>query len=220
MFVEILKLPDELPHELFGEVICEAASRILASICGADIKPIKDLIENNDVDEFVRGQAIEALAILVLNNVLDRNDVVEYFKDILNGVIQINNPLVMAELVCSCEDIYPGELYNDIKMAYRKGLIDDLVINLKDIDFSMALGKENVLNKSRENVHLQFIDDTISELEDWECFHEKTEYFESKAFAESNVYTTNDIIRNEFIAGRNDPCPCGSGKKYKKCCGK
>jgi SWIM/SEC-C metal-binding protein len=21
-------------------------------------------------------------------------------------------------------------------------------------------------------------------------------------------------------AGRNDPCPCGSGKKYKKCCGK
>jgi preprotein translocase subunit SecA len=22
------------------------------------------------------------------------------------------------------------------------------------------------------------------------------------------------------VAGRNDPCPCGSGKKYKKCCGK
>jgi preprotein translocase subunit SecA len=22
------------------------------------------------------------------------------------------------------------------------------------------------------------------------------------------------------MAGRNEPCPCGSGKKYKKCCGK
>jgi len=43
--------------------------------------------------------------------------VVGYYKDILYGVIQINNPLVMAELVCSCEDIYPEELYNDIKMA-------------------------------------------------------------------------------------------------------
>jgi pyruvate/2-oxoglutarate dehydrogenase complex dihydrolipoamide dehydrogenase (E3) component len=21
------------------------------------------------------------------------------------------------------------------------------------------------------------------------------------------------------VVGRNDPCPCGSGKKYKKCCG-
>ena len=25
--------------------------------------------------------------------------------------------------------------------------------------------------------------------------------------------------RNEPKVGRNDPCPCGSGKKYKKCCG-
>ncbi len=27
-------------------------------------------------------------------------------------------------------------------------------------------------------------------------------------------------IRNENQIGRNDPCPCGSGKKYKKCCAK
>ncbi|NLL83168.1 MAG: preprotein translocase subunit SecA [Lentisphaerae bacterium] len=27
------------------------------------------------------------------------------------------------------------------------------------------------------------------------------------------------IIRNAPRVGRNDPCPCGSGKKYKKCCG-
>ncbi|MDQ5986940.1 MAG: Protein translocase subunit SecA [Syntrophus sp. SKADARSKE-3] len=27
-------------------------------------------------------------------------------------------------------------------------------------------------------------------------------------------------VRHEKKIGRNDPCPCGSGKKYKKCCGK
>ena len=26
------------------------------------------------------------------------------------------------------------------------------------------------------------------------------------------------IVKKQKI-GRNDPCPCGSGKKYKKCCG-
>lgn len=26
-------------------------------------------------------------------------------------------------------------------------------------------------------------------------------------------------VGNEKKIGRNDPCPCGSGKKYKKCCG-
>ena len=28
-----------------------------------------------------------------------------------------------------------------------------------------------------------------------------------------------DPIKGERAPGRNDPCPCGSGKKYKKCCG-
>jgi SEC-C motif-containing protein len=28
------------------------------------------------------------------------------------------------------------------------------------------------------------------------------------------------VVREAPKTGRNDPCPCGSGKKYKKCCGK
>lgn len=28
------------------------------------------------------------------------------------------------------------------------------------------------------------------------------------------------IVREGKKIGRNDPCPCGSGKKYKKCCGR
>ncbi len=27
-------------------------------------------------------------------------------------------------------------------------------------------------------------------------------------------------IKADKTVGRNDPCPCGSGKKYKKCCGR
>jgi uncharacterized protein YecA (UPF0149 family) len=27
------------------------------------------------------------------------------------------------------------------------------------------------------------------------------------------------VVRSGAKIGRNDPCPCGSGKKYKKCCG-
>ncbi len=31
--------------------------------------------------------------------------------------------------------------------------------------------------------------------------------------------TPVEQVRAEQTAGRNDPCPCGSRKKYKKCCG-
>ncbi len=33
-------------------------------------------------------------------------------------------------------------------------------------------------------------------------------------------YRDSAMVRNENKVGRNDVCPCGSGKKYKKCCGK
>lgn len=33
-------------------------------------------------------------------------------------------------------------------------------------------------------------------------------------------YRESVMVRNENKIGRNDPCTCGSGKKYKKCCGK
>lgn len=33
-------------------------------------------------------------------------------------------------------------------------------------------------------------------------------------------YRDSVVVRNENKVGRNDPCTCGSGKKYKKCCGK
>ena len=32
--------------------------------------------------------------------------------------------------------------------------------------------------------------------------------------------STKSFVRNQPKVGRNDPCPCGSNKKYKKCCGK
>ncbi len=31
--------------------------------------------------------------------------------------------------------------------------------------------------------------------------------------------TTNEPVSSEKT-GRNDPCPCNSGKKFKKCCGR
>jgi uncharacterized protein YecA (UPF0149 family) len=35
-----------------------------------------------------------------------------------------------------------------------------------------------------------------------------------------NFRNRNTVKHDEPKIGRNDPCPCGSGKKYKKCCGK
>ena len=40
-----------------------------------------------------------------------------------------------------------------------------------------------------------------------------------KSLREKEVGKVETVVKGETV-GRNDPCPCGSGKKYKKCCGK
>ncbi|MDO4527180.1 MAG: YchJ family protein [bacterium] len=39
-------------------------------------------------------------------------------------------------------------------------------------------------------------------------------------FDDGEIVKSQPITREAPKIGRNDPCPCGSGKKYKKCCGK
>ena len=39
-------------------------------------------------------------------------------------------------------------------------------------------------------------------------------------FEDGEMLGEKPIVREEPKINRNDPCPCGSGKKYKKCCGK
>ncbi len=38
-------------------------------------------------------------------------------------------------------------------------------------------------------------------------------------FEDGEFVTDRPIVRDQPKTGRNDLCPCGSGKKYKKCCG-
>jgi uncharacterized protein len=61
--------------------------------------------------------------------------------------------------------------------------------------------------------HLGYIDDIVATLawfgaEDSEGFDDGEEHWGSRM-----------PVRNPWRdVGRNDPCPCGSGKKFKKCC--
>jgi len=47
----------------------------------------------------------------------------------------------------------------------------------------------------------------------------KKKELEQARMAGAGDMQVQQVVRSAAKVGRNDPCPCGSGKKYKKCCG-
>ena len=52
--------------------------------------------------------------------------------------------------------------------------------------------------------------------------HERAAFLKHEGvwyFTDGEAVPPTTVVRETPKIGRNDPCPCGSGKKYKKCCG-
>ena len=222
--LELFSLPNGLADKLFGDAVTDYAGRIMASICGDDVAPLKQLAENEDADKYVRVEALIALAILTLHGELERKELMAYYKELLPT---IDNMTIVTLLINLCTDIYPGEVYDEIKAAYENDKVDYFMIGMESVDHSMWEGEVSVLARAKRNIHLQKIDDTIDELMGWAYFKNnrtpaKESYFDQLMNNDPGFMTKSKgtPIVNEPKIGRNDPCLCGSGKKYKKCCGK
>jgi preprotein translocase subunit SecA len=60
---------------------------------------------------------------------------------------------------------------------------------------------------------------SVDELEESFQRKKKRELEQARMAGSGEVRTVQQVVRGTAKVGRNDPCPCGSGKKYKKCCG-
>lgn len=100
------------------------------------------------------------------------------------------------------------------------GFLDGINTSLRqEIDLeNLAPDTEIALDIDYEKLYFNMLDakaDWLSSLPEWEgVLSEQRRREIIKEFRASKVFISADKV------GRNDPCPCGSGKKYKQCCGK
>ena len=237
--IKLASAPTDILDILLGDSITEDLHNLLASLCGGDPSLIQELIENPEADEYARAAAIESLLALVASNQMSRETVIDYFKTLFRGGLEKEPSFVWDGLVASATDLYPEEIYDDIKQAFAAGLANETVQDLEYIDHKITGGKEALLAHLPERFHL--IDDAIAEMEDWRWAGDQTEpspleRLDSLGWGEAFSAIRSEIpemlndwnddegadqmpYRAPKKIGRNEPCPCGSGKKYKKCCG-
>ena len=112
-----------------------------------------------------------------------------------------------------------AEKYN-VEVFTMTGFLDGINESLKQENPIEEMEEDTVVSLAfdKEKLYKNMVAakaDWLYGLPQWENIFSEEErkelYKEQKA---------SGTIRKEKKIGRNDPCPCGSGKKYKKCCGK
>jgi hypothetical protein len=221
LVVRLASLPEDLLDSLCGDFITEDLGRILASVCGGDLAGIQCLIENEATNEWVRGAALSSLVTLVAAEHNRRDEIVSYFAGLFRGKLVRKWSHVWDTLVSYSSDLYPEELLDDIERAYEEGLVDPGFIGFDDVKRDLAMGKDRVLARLADDPHRRLVEDTVAEMGWWACFREDRAKDTAHAHPNSKLLpgASSQIRRATPKPGRNQPCPCGSGKKYKKCCG-
>jgi hypothetical protein len=242
LIIKLASHPPELVDGLLGDIPMEDLANILASVSMGDTSLIAELAENSEAEEFARAAAIRSWLALVVSGDRLREDAIAYYKSLFEGGLEDRNEVVWSELVDAANDLYPEEVYDHIKKAYDDGLVDEYIVDPEWVDEQIDLGKDAVLADLLEWNHL--VEDVSVEMRAWfenrergDEWDEDEDWYEEDEWDEDDEEDELDTGRrmlsalngNNFApnapyiapetAGRNDPCPCGSGKKYKKCCG-
>ncbi|MBU3158901.1 SEC-C domain-containing protein [Clostridium frigoris] len=108
------------------------------------------------------------------------------------------------------------EVSNIYFMGFTDGINDSLLepVQLEETESDTEVN----FKVDFEKLYFNMLDakaDYLYELPQWEGIFSKEKRKEiQRSYRDSKMVVNNDKV------GRNDPCPCGSGKKYKKCCGK
>lgn len=100
------------------------------------------------------------------------------------------------------------------------GFLDGINDSLKEANPIETMEEDTVVSLAfdKEKLYKNMVmakADWLYELPQWKDIFSEEEL--KRLYKEQKESTT---IRKGKKIGRNDPCPCGSGKKYKKCCGK
>ena len=210
LFLDILRYRGED----LGDWLTEDVPGLLAAFGEDFIESLLEFTEDETLESVVRGMAVTSLSVLARKYPVHESHVKEHIIKLLNDTDDSIFATHIIRPIAMCHD---PSLMPEISKAYDGHKIDEFIGNKKDMekiingeydDEFKIHTKDPLEHFSRKNIgHIHSIH--YGDQEEHDIGIMKNIIEESE---------TEEIEPAEKKVGRNAPCPCGSGKKYKRCC--
>jgi hypothetical protein len=219
LLMRLLAWDPERLDEVLGDAITSTVPRLVVSLFDGDPAPIHRVIENPEADQYVRSGLFEALAYLVHIGKTDREETAKYLLDVYWSLQPQGSSFLWVGWQSAISMLGLVDFRSLVRKAFASGKIDPSIMGYEHFASDLhdtIVGLRDEARLCRD--HGPF-DDTIGEFSSWSFAQPESARDDDYLGRLLNSVATPMPAVNKFRdVGRNDPCPCGSGKKFKKCC--
>mgnify|MGYP004562221503 FL=1 len=197
---------------------------------------VADIIESHlDDSEHLGEEDVKDIIEYFNSNLLRKKIDEKFFEDkSVDEIIDGITGLITSEYEEKIKDI-PDEVTNEFEKVISLNVIDkywmeqiNTMAHLKEGIFLRQYAQDNPLRAYTQE-GFELFDDMLENIDKYVTLYllkaeirqniERKEVVKNKSTNDNDTTRKGRTVKKEKI-GRNDPCPCGSGKKYKNCCGK
>jgi hypothetical protein len=222
LLARLLRGPEDEVQSIFG--YGETVHRVMAAVFDGDPEPLYEIIRDEKAHDIVRAQMCDAVAMVTLRGELPRAEAERFLRMCYSEFGSQHDNFVWHGWQSAIALLGLAELKPMVKQAFARGLVDSSWLGFKDFERDL---QDSIDNPAAPPAAIRgdftLFGNTIKEFSDWYCFSPQArEDRERAAFRRELAALRYDpptpVVNPRGKVGRNDPCPCGSGKKLKKCC--
>ena len=217
--LRLLRRPLDEVDALLGDAVTESLAKIVTGVFDDDIDALFALIIDSSIDGFIREALFGAATFLAWERRIERDRLREFLVRFYEQRPAEDGDQAWAGWLQAISLLGLRDLVPLVDGAFREDRMPEEWIDRPQFDKDLAEAERapDDIDRFTQN-NLGYIEDVLVSL-DWvrgteDAFDEDGEEAPWSGFA-----YPNEPVRNPWRhVGRNDPCPCGSGKKAKKCC--
>ena len=206
-----------------GDFLTEDIWQVLYFLGNEQVSLLKSFLQQPGVYTFTKSAVSQVLLQITIHEPHRNEEIEQVFSEMLTFFI---NAKAEDNVI---DTVFIGLMISDIssaKMTSLYPLIKELY-DLGYVDFSIEGDYDNFLtNSNKQNeIFSEYKVKTLSAIYSSTDFPEESEEFYIDDDANMSFFEEDEKViqltpEKKVKVNRNDPCPCGSGIKFKKCCGK
>jgi hypothetical protein len=216
--LRFLRRPPQEVEDLLGDAITETLPQIVAGVFDGDVAALLDAIVDTTIEEAVRDALIRAAAFLAWEGRIPRPQFVEFLQRFPTERLAPDGDMAWHGWMTAIGLLGLREMQPAVLAAVENGALPEELWEPEYFESDLATAERAPSDITPfKKACLGYIDDVVVALEGFYTGDE--DEFTSPAITRPLPETDNIPVTNPWRhVGRNDPCPCGSGKKAKRCC--